>query len=214
MRWLAYLGKFLISVGVGVLLFVGWTLWGTGIYTRQQQNDLSQQFDRLPVIEVDRTAGSPYAGPDDSFDPGPGDPVFRLTIPRIDKRYVVVEGVDTEALTKGPGHYPECRPGFPRPLCTEFPEMYPGEEGRVVVSGHRTTYDAPFYDLDKLRPGDELETETQWGDFTYEVVRTEVVPSSSLAIVIPTDKAELVLTTCNPKYSAAERLIVYAEMVT
>ena len=125
---------------------------------------------------------------------------------------VVVEGVDTEDLRKGPGHYPQCRKGFPGPLCMEFPEVFPGESGRVIVSGHRTTYGAPFWALDELRKGDELITKTEWGNFTYRVTEKEVVLPSDATIVRPSSKAELVLTTCNPKYSAAERLIIFAEL--
>lgn len=213
MAYLRIFGKFLISVGVGVLLFVGWTLWGTGIYTAQQQQELSEQFDELPPVEP-RTSGGRFAGPPAGFSPGPGAPVFRIRIPAIKLSKVVVEGVGVEELRLGPGHYPSCRPGFAPPLCTPFPEIFPGEKGRVVVSGHRTTYGQPFWSLDKLRPGDEINVETRWGDFTYRVTRSKVVPPNSTDIVVDRQKAELVLTTCNPRFSAAQRLIVFASMVT
>jgi sortase A len=137
-----------------------------------------------------------------------------MRIPKIDFDQIVVEGVGTDELHKGPGHYPSCRDGFEDPLCTDFEEMWPGEKGRVIVSGHRTTYGAPFYNLDKLKAGDEVITETRWGDFTYEVTKTEIVRPDSLAIAIQSDEAEIVLTTCNPRFSAAQRLIVYARLVT
>lgn len=215
MKFLNVLGKFLISVGVGVLLFVAWTLWGTGIYTAQQQDRLADRLDHLPAFSAQATEidGIEYHGPPASYRPGPGDPVFELDIPKIDVSSVVVEGVGTEELRKGPGHYPSCRPGFSRPYCTEFEEAWPGERGRVIVSGHRTTYGHPFFDLDKLRIGDEIITTTRWGTFTYEVTKREIVRPDSLAIAIQSDAAEIVLTTCNPKYSAAERLIVFGVLV-
>lgn len=204
-------GKFLISVGVGVLLFVAWTLWGTGFYTQQQQTELEREFDQLPVVET--SPDEPQRlGP--ATLPGPGAAAFRLRIPEIDLQKIVVEGVGTEDLKKGPGHYPSCRSGFDRPLCTEFKEVWPGQEGRVIVSGHRTTYGAPFWDIDKLQEGDEIITDTKWGTFTYEVTEKRIVQPDSLAIAIQSDAAEIVLTTCNPKYSAAQRLIVFARMVT
>jgi sortase A len=92
--------------------------------------------------------------------------------------------------------------------------MWPGENGRVIISGHRTTYGAPFYNLDKLKRGDEIVTETSWGDFTYKVTIKTIVEPDSPLVVIKNDEPELVLTTCNPRFSAAERLIVYAELVT
>lgn len=203
-------GKFLISVGVGVLLFVAWTLWGTGLYTSQQQTALAQEFDQLPAVEPDPDDPKP-TGP--ASLPGPGDPAFRLRIPSIDLQQIVVEGVGTEDLKKGPGHYPSCRAGFERPLCTEFEEVWPGQEGRVIVSGHRTTYGAPFWDLDKLQKGDEIITDTKWGTYTYEVTEKRIVQPDSLAIAIQSDAAEIVLTTCNPKYSAAQRLIVFGRLI-
>lgn len=216
MRALNYIGKALISMGVGVLIFVAWTLWGTGIYTQGQQEALARQFARLPAVE---TQAAPDPGSDlievpDDFTPGPGDPVFSIRIPKIDVSHTVVEGVGTEQLRRGPGHYPECRRGFERPFCTELPEVWPGEAGRVIISGHRTTYGAPFFDIDKLRAGDEIDVRTRWGRFTYVVTGREIVPPDSRDIANPaTDgSAEMVFTTCHPKFSAAQRLIVYAEL--
>src|SRR5918997_4467767 len=170
MRVLRFIGKLLISLGVGVLLFVLWTLYGTGIYTTQQQNQLSEDFAALPEFDPPPSASTdpenPYRGPPKDYDPDPGDPVFRIEIPSIelngDKGYVVVEGVGETELQKGPGHYPECGPGFERPFCTEFPESWPGQKGRVVISAHRTTYKAPFLRLDRLDRGDEIFIDTKW----------------------------------------------------
>ena len=216
MKWLRLVGKFLISVGIGVFLFVLWTLYGTGIYTAQQQNRLAEEFDRLPAFEHVSPEGKPLPpGPPDSYQPGPGAPVFRMHLPTIeDKPMVVVEGVGVDELKLGPGHYPSCRPGFERPLCTQGYEAYPGQRGRVIISGHRTTHGQPFWSLDEMEAGDPIHFETQWGDFTYTVTHKEIVEPDSRAIVVKSDKAELVLTTCNPKYSAAERLIVFAELET
>lgn len=216
MKWLRVAGKFLISVGVGFLLFVLWTLYGTGIYTARQQEQLAEEFDRLPAFERQTPEGDVLPpGPPPGFDPAPGAPVFRMRLPTIeDKPMMVVEGVDTDELKLGPGHYPSCRPGFEPPLCTPYEESFPGQRGRVIVSGHRTTYGMPFWSLDEMEKGDPVHFETQWGDFTYRVTGKEVVPADSQAIVVPSKKYEVVLTTCNPKYSASERLIVYAELET
>ena len=207
MRLLRILGKLLISVGVGVLLFVAWTLWGTGLYYSDQQDSLRDEFAKLPArAALSNRPGTPPRG----FNPRPGQPVFL-----IDVDQVVVEGVGTEDLRKGPGHYPSCRGEFTKPLCTEFPEAWPGERGRVIVSGHRTTYGAPFWDLNKLKAEDRIHIETKWGDFTYEVTKKDLVLPDSPAVVIQElDKRELALTTCNPRFSAAQRLIVYATLAS
>jgi sortase A len=209
------LGKLLISVGVGILLFVVWTLWGTGILASREQERLATQFERLPPLRVAASkAPREPEGPPKGFAPGPGKPVFRLSMPTIGLDRIVVQGVSEEQLALGPGHYPSCRPGFSRPLCTEPDEVWPGEPGRVIVSGHRTTYGAPFWDLDKLQKGDAIVTQTRWGRFTYRVSGKEIVAPDARDIANPraTDGYEIVFTTCNPKFSAAQRLIVFAEM--
>ena len=214
MTWVRILGKLLISVGVGVFLFVLWILYGTGFYTARQQNQLAEEFDRMPAFEIRTEEGKPLpAGPPPGYDPPPGEPVFRMHLPTIEEDpMVVVEGVDTEELKLGPGHYPSCRAGFSRPLCTPYEETFPGERGRVIVSGHRTTYGQPFWALNEMEEGDPIHFETRWGEYTYRVTDKQVVPANSAEIVVPSDKYEVVLTTCNPRFSAAERLIVYAEL--
>ncbi|MQB01391.1 MAG: sortase [Actinobacteria bacterium] len=207
MKVVEVIGKFLISVGVGILLFVAWTLWGTRLYTDGQQAALADEFGAAPRVSVSRSGGPP-----EGYAPARGEAVFRLRIPSIRLIRLVVEGVGSEELRKGPGHYPECRRGFSPPLCMDFDSPWPGETGRVIVSGHRTTYGQPFWDLDKLERGDEIVTVTKWGTFTYEVTRKQIVQPTDATIVRPSDVAELVLTTCNPRFSASQRLIVYAEL--
>jgi sortase A len=208
-------GKLLMALGVGVLLFVAWVIWGTNLHTAREQNRLAEEFDNLrPFEQSAERAGRPPKG----FLPDAGDPIFRLMIPKIDlndgKGYIVVEGVDEETLKLGPGHYPNCRRGFLEPLCTEFPAAWPGMKGRVILSGHRTTFKAPFMDIDRLDNGDKIFVETKWGKFTYEVYQQSVVAPTDPAIIVQKDNVrELVLTTCNPKFSAAQRLITYARQV-
>jgi sortase A len=215
MTWLRIVGKILISVGVGVLLFVAWTLWGTGFYTAQQQNRLEDEFAELPPIPIEQDSLG-YGGPSDSFKPKAGDPVFALELEVAGIRDMIVQGVETEELKLGPGHYPDCRDSFEKPLCTKDEEVWPGERGRVIVSGHRTTYGAPFWDLNKAEKGDQIITRTKWGTFTYEVTETRIVDDQARDVAIadpPGNKGEIVLTTCNPRFSAAERLVVLGEMV-
>ena len=107
-----------------------------------------------------------------------------------------------EDLKDGPGHYPDTADPWE-------------DSGRVGIAGHRTTYQAPFFNLDDMRVGDEITLRTKYGSFAYEVDRIFVVPSSgSGRVLVQTPKPTLVLTTCNPKYSSAERLIVTARRVS
>lgn len=201
-------GKLLLSAGAGVLLFVAWTLWGTGIYMERHQERLARRFDALPALA--RVPGPAASGPRARFDPAPGEPVFRLRIPAIGADHVVVAGVDDAQLRTGPGHYPACDEGFDE--CIELGEAWPGGAGRVVVAGHRTTYGAPFWDLDRVEPGDALEVGTRWGDFVYRVTEVQVARPDGLQLWVGDDVSELVLTTCHPRFSADRRLIVFAEL--
>ena len=127
-----------------------------------------------------------------------GDPVGRIRIPEAGANDVVVEGTDGGSLRKGPGHYPET------PL--------PGIRGTVAIAGHRTTYGAPFRDLDKLEPGDEITVEMPYGRFVYGVERTRIVEPTATWVTRRVGYDRLVLTACHPKYSAAQRIVIFARL--
>jgi sortase A len=193
-------GQLLITAGVVVLLFCVYELKVTSQYTAGQQKKLDKQLVQQWV--------APPPGPQ-----GPAVPVStlgqafaRLYLPTLGAKevHVVVEGVSHEDLKKGPGHFPG----------TDLP----GELGNVVISGHRTTYGAPFNRLDELHVGDPIVLETRTEFFTYTVQRLFVVKPSAIGVTYhvpdhagatPTQRL-LTLTTCNPKYSARTRLIVRA----
>lgn len=130
--------------------------------------------------------------------PSDGLPFAEIRIPDIGVDEVMFSGVEREVLKQGPGHMPWT------PL--------PGQPGNAVVSGHRTTYGRPFFDLDRLTPGDVIEVETAIGTHVYTVRQSVIVEPTDVWVTEPRPGAWLTLTTCNPKYSAAERLIVFAEM--
>lgn len=131
-----------------------------------------------------------------------GELVARIKIPAIGVDDIVVGGVKKTDLKKGPGHYP----GTP----------LPGSPGNAAIAGHRTTYGAPFFRLNELRPGDDVFVATvatgQW--FRYRVTRQEIVGPHENRVLLPTPgRNTLTLTTCHPRYSAAKRLILTAELV-
>ncbi|MGH2734319.1 MAG: sortase [Actinomycetota bacterium] len=147
------------------------------------------------------------------FRPSHGQPVFGLRIPAIGLREMVVEGADQPALAANPGHYPECGPEFPAPYCSNFDAPWPGERGRVVVGGHRTLETRPFFDLGELRSGDRIIVRARWGRFLYRVTRARLVSPLDRTIIVPgVRRRELVLVTCHPKFSAAQRLLIFAEL--
>ena len=184
-------GETSITVGLILLLFCAYLLWGTGVYTQRMQLQLQQELGeehspRLRKIELGRA-------------------VAMLLIPRLgrDYHYAVVEGVDTEHLKKGPGHYPGT--------------ALPGQIGNFVVSGHRTTYLAPFKRIDELKRDDEIIVDAPEARYTYRVTSQEVVEPDEVDVLSPVPgkpdskpgRAFITLSTCNPEYSAAQRLIVF-----
>lgn len=200
---LATAGRILLALSVLVVLFVGYQLWGTGIVQARQQASLRSRFERsladrrgVPATSAPPAAATP--GPP-TADPTPGQPVGTLVIPEIGLNQVVVEGTGPTQLAAGPGHYP----GTP----------LPGQEGNAAIAGHRTTHGRPFYDLDALVSGDPITVTTLQGTFHYAVVRSEVVPPTDVAVLAPSSDPELTLTTCTPRYSAAQRLVVVARLV-
>jgi sortase A len=129
-----------------------------------------------------------------------GGPVGTLDIPEIGVDQVVVEGTGSAQLAVGPGHYIDT------PL--------PGQPGNVGIAGHRTTHGRPFYDLNLLVTGDPITVTTLQGSFRYRVVRSEVVAPTDLSVLAPSTVPELTLTTCTPRYSAAQRLVVVARLLS
>jgi sortase A len=192
-RFLRIAGNLLLVAGFLVAAYVAWLLWGTGVYTSRAQGDLRQ--DLAARIQ------DPRSGELSRSRVLPGEALAILRIPKIDMDVVVIEGTDIRDLKKGPGHYRDT--------------AYPWEdEGKVGIAGHRTTYGAPFWSLDRLRRGDRVNVATEFGTFEYRVTRTREVLPTETDILKQTKDPTLVLTTCTPRFSAARRLIVFAERMT
>lgn len=131
--------------------------------------------------------------------PEQGTTLGRIVIVNADVDWRVVEGVAPADLARGPGHMPGT--------------AMPGQPGNAVISGHRTTYGAPFYHLDRLEPGDAIVVETQIGIHFYEVAEIHVVDPYAAWVIEQVDGAWLTLTTCHPRGRRTERLIVFARFV-
>jgi sortase A len=220
------MGELLITLGVIVFLFIGYELWFTGLYTEHAQSQLNRslaaQWAAPPVpVTSAGPASSASPGTTVSGSPGPtsvpaasapaiapialpGDAIGIIRIPRLGTKYgyAIVEGVSTDDLKKGPGHYPGT--------------ANPGGVGNFVVSGHRTTYLAPFNGLGELVVGDAIVVETRDTWYTYLVTKTQTVLPTDTSVVLPVPgqpratptQSLITLTTCTPKYSASHRLIV------
>lgn len=208
-RVLSVVGRVLIWAGALVLLFVAYQLWGTGVAEARAQDDLVEDFEAIfgsagtsttTTTDPRPTRRRPSTTTTTTPPPPPADgsAVARLVIPRIGVDKIVVEGVGRRDLQKGPGHYP----GTP----------LPGQPGNAAIAGHRTTYGAPFQEVDELQPGDEILVTTRQGSFRYEVTDTRIVRPSEVEVVEDQGDDRLTLTSCHPEYSARERIIVSAAL--
>ena len=194
-----------------MLLFVVYELFVTDLVAAGEQAELS-----------DRLQQEWSAGPVADRPAVPGDALAVLYLPRLgsDYRRVVLEGTEEETLAQGPGHYAGT--------------AMPGERGNLAIAGHRVGRGSPFLDLDRLRPGDAIVVETVDAWFVYRVLGDpdtggfsdprgipgrEIVRPSDVDVISPVpggaadaapDGAYLTLTTCHPKYSAEQRLVIHA----
>lgn len=215
------LAETLVTTGLLLALFVGYLAWGTGQYTRQQQgglqDDLEQRWSatraRQAAAATKTGAGRARAAtakhsPAPAPAPAGGEALAILRVPRFGAsyRYAVIEGIGVDDLRRGPGHYPGT--------------AGPGEVGNMAVAGHRTTYGAPFDRNGELRRGDEILVDTATTTYVYEVTGRIIVRPGRTDVTAPVPrrpgrrpvKRMLTLTTCHPKFSAAYRLVVFAEL--
>ncbi len=205
-----------VTIGVLLLSFVAYQLWGTALYEHHAQDQLRQELQQKlgPTTTTSTIPSSPSTSSPSATTTTPvaevapatpvpkvGTAVGLLSIPRIGMNgTAIVEGTAENQLQQGPGHY----------LGTPLP----GQAGNAAIAGHRTTYGAPFYNLNELQPGDPITVQTSQGTFTYDVVTSHVVLPSNTTVLGASTTPELTLTTCNPRYSAAQRLVVQARLTS
>jgi sortase A len=190
-------GELLITLGLVVMLFAGYEVYGKTWQVNAEQDRLTEALDQKWDA-----AGTQTPVTDE---PIPGEGIARLHIPILGKKWVVVQGVALKDIKNAPGHYPDSQ--------------MPDELGNFAVAGHRTP--AIFWDLDKLSDGDSiiLETSTDW--YVYRIYSSRIVLPTETDVVdanpdnpgtAPTRKV-LTLTTCNPKWDNYERLIIAGEQI-
>ena len=176
-----------------VLLLGGIALVGYPFYTNVRQTQLQTKLTKQlasPQLEQAYRERSVQTG----------DSLTRIRIPALDVDTVVVEGITPSALRAGAGHYPQT------PL--------PCESGNVAIAGHRTTYGKPFGNLDRLKAGDTIELTTPIGGCVYQLTKAPfIVAPDELSVLDATPDRTVTLTTCHPRGSAAQRLIVQATWV-
>lgn len=195
---LRLIGKTFIAAGILILLFLAYQLLGTNLIAEREQQKLAASLD-LKLSQVDATPSGNPEPIEAQLPPAPGEGVARMLIPKIDVNWIVVEGVTVPVLKKGPGHFPGT--------------AMPGEKGNTVISGHRTTYGAPFFRLNELEPGDEITLVALTGTYRYRITESKIVQPTDLSVITESHDSRLTLTTCHPRFSAAQRLIIVAELM-
>jgi sortase A len=202
-RLLRGTGWTFIGMGSFVLYFLVYQLVGTNAVTSRGQTDLRNELQR----EWTANPPAPKSDPRKAVPRrvAPGKALAVMDIPKIElDNKVIIEGVGRDDLRKGPGHVPST--------------ALPGQPGTFGVSGHRTTYGAPFYRLNELVKGDTITVVTREAVYTYEVSRTAIVRPTDTQVldnvIGPNNKpkATITLTTCHPRYSARQRLIVFGDL--
>ncbi|MEA2439357.1 MAG: sortase [Thermoleophilaceae bacterium] len=212
---LRFVASVLITSGILMLvdavLTVTWQEPVSAYFAQQDQDGLNSELKReAPQVEADKRSVASIKDERARLKrlavlarhrALTGHAIGTIRISKIGARYAVVQGTDTDSLRKGPGHYP----------ATSFP----GQGGTVAIAGHRTTYGAPFNEVDKLKKGDDIELEMPYGRFIYSVARTKIVDPTELSVVkrVPGPE-QLVLSACHPLYSASQRIIVFARLRT
>lgn len=223
LAFVGVLGELFLTAGVLVLLFLGWQLWLNDIIVGNQQRDAALEFSQS-LVQTTPPDDEPDQGPGEPEEPGtlsdPAEPVSTVTpvmnegfasiyIPRFGADYVrtVGEGVGLAAVLNrsdlGVGHYPQTQ--------------LPGEVGNFALAAHRTTFGAPFSPIGDLRLGDKIYVQTVDGWFTYGFRNLEYVLPTGVEVLEPVPQAPgvesgerfITLTSCNPRFSAAERIVAY-----
>jgi sortase A len=201
-RFLRGTGWTFIGMGCFVLYFLVYQLVGTNATASQEQSSLRKQLESSWTAQAGIPAGRSSQPRSKAIPVGRG--VALLQIPRIKVTQVVVQGVGRADLKKGPGHVPST--------------AMPGQVGTFGVSGHRTTYGAPFFRLDELNRGDVITVVTKESIFTYQVTAKKVVPPTDTSVLDNVRgrdgklEATITLTTCNPRFSARQRLIIFGNL--
>ncbi len=201
-------GEVFIALGLVVLLFAVYEVYGKTAIINSHQTQLDQQ------LQNSWNSATPTPAPNESSSrkipallaPPPGNAVARLYIPKLHKHWVVVEGVSLHDIRYAPGHYPGT--------------ALPGQIGNFAVAGHRVP--AIFWNLDQLHTGNTIVVETRDNWYVYKVTVQEIVTPHSVEVIAPTPdkpgvkptRAMLTLTTCNPKWDNYQRLIIHAKLVS
>lgn len=210
------LGELLVTAGVLILLFLGWQLWWNDAIMASQQSDAASELssewaEPAPVAEGEAAPPAPEGYGDPIVDTtayGNGEAFAVMYVPRFGEgsQRGIAEGIGLDVLNSyqlGVGHYPQTQ--------------MPGEVGNFAIASHRSAYGGGMHEIEQLRLGDGIFIQTRDGWYTYRFRDFEYVAPETVGVLAPvphhpdlapTDRI-ITLTSCNPLYSTAERIIAY-----
>lgn len=216
MRRLARLsGIVLATLGVLTLVWVvvvwRWQDPFTALYTTWEQHELAQQLQKElespPGPKFVRGESPAAAARNVKLDAAhfrhsarEGQAIGRIIITRLGLNMVLVNGTDESSLERGPGR--------------DLRSYMPGQNRLVYIAGHRTTFLAPFSNINQIRPGDLIRIEMPYATFVYRAFRHQIVPSNDLSVLKSPRHEVLVLQACNPRFFATQRYLVYAHLTS
>ncbi|WP_210365018.1 class D sortase [Bacillus sp. REN3] len=177
---------------IGGVLVLGIGLWQLWDIERQEKVSLEAARE---LIQADKQKDSKQG-----LKVKTGDPAGLLLIPKLGAELPIVEGTAPEDLERGVGHFKGS--------------YFPDENGQIVLSGHRDTV---FRRTGDLELGDIFTLKMPYGEYSYELIETKIVPADDTSIInLQESEEELILTTCYPFSfigDAPDRYIMYAKRV-
>lgn len=204
------LGEVLITAGVLVLLFLGWQIWLNDIIEGAAQDGqaqkLSQTWKQEGSAPTGRAAGTP-ANPIVAVAPGNAVKFGILYVPRFGSTWErpIAQGIGVADVldTIGVGHYPGT--------------AMPGAVGNFAIAAHRHAYGGGFENLHTLHVGDHVYIGTKDGWYEYTFRNIQYVQPTQVDVLDPVPMEPgvkpvnrlITMTTCNPFFSTAERMIAY-----
>ncbi|TFB87759.1 class E sortase [Cryobacterium algoricola] len=218
-------GEVLITGGVLVFLFIAWQLWWNDLVVAGEQSSAANQISQQWIDDAQAASSTPTPTPTNTPTAAPaqpsgfGTPVVAvapaeaqpfavLYVPRYGAAYsrTIAEGVGLNVLNSprlGIGHYPGTQ--------------MPGEVGNFVVAAHRSANGGGMHLINELQLGDPIFVQTADGYYTYRFRDLEYVQPTDVGVLAAVPHAPgatatdriITLTSCNPLYSTAERIIAY-----
>ncbi len=198
-------GELIITLGLVLILFVGWQLVWTDVVSEADAANVVNTLEREFAESTDTPAPTDPPGTDPNTTGISGDAYAIVRIPRFGSSYArpLYQGTTSAALQRGIGHYANTNE--------------PGEVGNFAMAAHRGSYGKPFDLIEELKVGDAVVIETSDAYFVYRITRTEIVPPSQSSVLLPVPndpgaaatRAILTMTTCHPRFSSRQRYVAF-----